>query len=362
MRIVKPVALAVLVLTIVGAGYTWKDAERQRALTALEVLAVQYDSSAPLTPIIPGSGDFIAIAITSIARAAQSDPGYRTVLENLQDGHPAEAASLLQTIANSGIQIPERFRTLGAIAGLTDTGRARLAYAKAAELDPDNPDGLFCLAWLELHAQDTGAASRDFLHLLTGNAGAREIFWARIGLGDIANARGRSAEALADYTTAQRLLNIQIAKSPGQNTAAEHDLLLSTLRIGDVLTAWQSLPGALTSYRDSLGIVSKLLETVPTAVLWQRERALTLDRIGDVLKAQGHWVEALTAYRESLSIRTALNNAAPQAVALQQDVSRSHEAIGDLQARQGAWADAAQSFRAARSGDRRRQARRCVVS
>jgi hypothetical protein len=62
------------------------------------------------------------------------------------------------------------------------------------------------------------------------------------------------------------------------------------------------LPGALSSYRDSLAIRDRLTKIDPSNTDWQFGLSISYGEVGDVQMAQGDLPGALTSYREGLAI------------------------------------------------------------
>ena len=108
------------------------------------------------------------------------------------------------------------YRGLGAIGGLQDPEKALQAYAKAAELDPDDIESLYWAGCLELDHGDLGSAERRLRQVLARTPGQDEYqYWSRVRLGDIAMRRGDRAGALASYQAALPIA-VRLAKAdPG---------------------------------------------------------------------------------------------------------------------------------------------------
>ena len=97
-----------------------------------------------------------------------------------------------------------------------------------------------------------------------------------------------------------------LAKQDPANAGWQHDLYVSYLKVGDVLSAQDDLAEALKCYRDSLGIIENLAKKDPANAGWQGDLSVNYLKVGDVLSAQGDLAGALKSYGDSLEIREKL--------------------------------------------------------
>ena len=95
----------------------------------------------------------------------------------------------------------------------------------------------------------------------------------------------------------QRAIIERLTKTDPNNAGWLRGLLVSHIKIGDVLVAQGDLAQALTSFRDSLTIAERLTKADPNHAEWLRDLSVSHDRLGDVLLAQGHLPEALKSFR-----------------------------------------------------------------
>ncbi len=296
-------------------------------------------------------------AVESAVRDKQAgDERMGRALELLKAGKAEEAQLLFRAVAEEKTaHVAEDSRVAaaawrhdGAIAGLADPKQARFAYAKAAELDPGNPDGRFWHGWLQKDAGNLGAAEAAFKAVVAlGNQGAsdRHRLWAHIGIGDVQVAQGNLPEALESYR-ASMFIARGLSESGPQNADWQRDLSVSHNKIGDVQVAQSNLPEALESYRASMFIRVGLSESDPQNADWQRDLSVSHDNIGDVQVAQGNLPEALESYRASMFIARGLSESGPQNADWQRDLSVSHNKIGDVQVAQSNLPEALESYRA----------------
>jgi Flp pilus assembly protein TadD len=111
---------------------------------------------------------FVASAKAGVQAVAEAggETGARALAEARASGDLSAVKSVLQQLAEdeaargraANALAAARYRELGAIAFLNDTGEAMRAYAKAAELDPDDPEGWNQLGLVQLRSGDPAAA------------------------------------------------------------------------------------------------------------------------------------------------------------------------------------------------------------
>jgi tetratricopeptide (TPR) repeat protein len=90
------------------------------------------------------------------------------------------------------------------------------------------------------------------------------------------------------------------------NAGWRRDMHASMSRIGDVLQAQGHLADALAAHRDGLEIIRALAAKDPGNTVWGRDVPVSLGKIGDVLKASGDLAGACARYREALDMTRAL--------------------------------------------------------
>jgi tetratricopeptide (TPR) repeat protein len=162
-------------------------------------------------PSAPNREQAVSDAVAATAQgAAEGDAQLQRALELLQANNIAEAVPLLRTFAedkertaaSAGKEAATAHLNLGAIAGIADPKCARETYGRAVALDPDNARGLCWAGWFELDAGNLRDAEMLYKRLLRPKgkgATKNQIFWAEMGLGDIALERGNLPEALKSY-------------------------------------------------------------------------------------------------------------------------------------------------------------------
>ena len=206
-----------------------KDAQIAELHKIIEMLVEKNPSAAP------GTQQAVSAAVGSIAQgAAEGHPRLQEALDLLKKNKIAEATQLLNAVAEDKSTQAEKdrkeaaiaYRNLGAIAGLRDPQAARQAYAKAVALDPDNAEGLYWDGWFQLDAGNLAAAEKSYrtlIQLADKGADKNQIFWARIGLGYVAVARGDLNTALTSYDEVRAEIE-RLAKSDPGNAQWQYDL------------------------------------------------------------------------------------------------------------------------------------------
>ena len=245
----------------------------------------------------------------------------------------------------------EYWRHIGALASLRSIRKARDAYAKAAAFDPGDVAALLRGGWLAMQAGDLAASEQTFQRVLELKEDLpldRAGYWARLGLGDIAKARGSLGQALAAYRAVAEEAE-RLAKADPDNTEWQRDLSVSHNRIGNVFVAQGKLADALAAFQASLSIRERLAEADADNTQWQRDLCVSHFKIGGVFVDRGRLADALTAFQASRAIAERLAEADADNTDWQRDLSVSHNRIGDVLVAQGKLADAFAAFQASLS-------------
>jgi tetratricopeptide (TPR) repeat protein len=300
---------------------------------------------------IAGSWDWREVASRGsnfkLRHYRSGDNRLRQALELLKTGKVAEATPLLEAyaadksaliakdkarVAQDSNDAAVAWRNLGAIALLHEPWKAREAYAKAVQLDPDNPDGLDWNGELQLEARNLDAAEKSYRALLRlegKGADEDQLFWARSGLGDIFVARGKLPEALKAYGEARAAME-RLTSSDPSNAGWQRDLSASYHKIGDVLVAQGNLAEALKSFRAGLAIAERLASADPSNAQRQLDLSISHNFVGNALVKQGYLAEALKSYGRDNAIVQRLAALDPGNAEWQRDLSISYEKIADV--------------------------------
>ena len=331
----------------------------------------------------------------SAAFEADIETAARTVLKEA-GGHRARAKHLLRKkIGGNGLNGSEAayWRQLGALSLLDSTRDAARAYARAADLAPDDAQAQMLAGVLYLRDGRVDAAEAAFRRQMelagTGDDGTAARCRAGTMLGDALAAKGDMDAALAAYEAARGEAEALVQKDPanagGQrelslthdrigdrylaaarvdlalasyqqslaiakalaardraNSGYQRDLSVSHERIGEVLERKGDLDGALASYLEGLGIAKALARRDRDRPEWQWDLSVSLDRIGDVLLAKGKVGEALMSYRQGLEMAEGAAERGPSRTTWQRDLAATYHKVGSLEASSGNDAEAAE--------------------
>jgi tetratricopeptide (TPR) repeat protein len=327
------------VLLCAGAAYLYWDSQQKGAVIAeqqqerSEALAIaQKLLAASPANAAPGQEQSLIAALTAIEQQSRTgDAGAKQAYELLKAGKSAEALPLLvaaadekkRRAANENKEAAKAYREAAAIAETSDPKTARALYIEAAQLDPDDVQGVFNAGWFQSEAGDLAAAETAFKRvqsLAKPGADERTLYWARLGLGDIQSARGNLAASLATYRDAGAIFE-RLAKSDPGNAGWQRDLSVSFNRVGDVLVAQGQLPEALKAFKDSLAIFERLAKSDPGNAGWQRDLAVSLGKVGGIQSQSGDRNGALGAFRQGREIIARLKAASPENATLPKDLA-----------------------------------------
>jgi predicted negative regulator of RcsB-dependent stress response len=239
------------------------------------------------------------------------------------------------------------WRQLGALSLLDNTGDAWKAYARAAELAPEDPQAHMLLGIVSLRTGRLEAAEAAFrrqMELGTGPEGEATRHRAGAMLGDVLAAKGEPEAALAAYESAQRGVATLAERDPG-NAAWQRDLSIAHDRVGDLLLEQGQLQLALESYRRSLAVAEGLTQRDPGNPAWQRDLSVAHDRVGEVLERQGDLDGALESFRAGLALAEKIAQREPERREARWDVSASLDRIGDVLLAKGKAQEALAAYR-----------------
>jgi tetratricopeptide (TPR) repeat protein len=411
MRIRMAAAAATLILTLGATTGLWKVHQYRAMRTEIATLVDKYIPLAPSQAAVPGARESLTQAITAIGEGAAAEPRYAKALELLKASMAAEAAAPLKAVAQDkpkrGAKTPKEaaaaYRTLGAIAAISDSGAARDYYEQAVRLDPSDFESWFHGGWLQQQAGHLDAAEASYLQVIkTAKVYISAwVLWAHLGRGDIARERGRLDDALIAYREAEDVARI-LAHADPDNAASHYDVGISNERVGDALMAQGYSLEAMKSYharREIMGQVAKIGlgktlgrteapreadsssrkagDVVPASVGadplaevlashqatlaimarlaradfhnsgWQRDLASSYDRVGNLLVWQDNLPEALKSYQAALGILDRLARVDPGNVGWQRDLALAYIRTGDVLAQQHNLFEAMKSYQAA---------------
>lgn len=163
--------------------------------------------------------------------------------------------------------------------------------------------------------------------LLGRLSSARELAQVNAQIGDILNARGLAAAALAVFKDADAAFSQLLAKQPGR-LDLQRDAASVRDRIGDLSMQIGKLDDAMSALQSSLVARESLAKLEPENGRAAREVAVTLGKIGDVLVYQQKPAEALPKFLAQLAMSTRLAEAEPGNAIWKHDVAIAWERIG----------------------------------
>jgi tetratricopeptide (TPR) repeat protein len=251
------------------------------------------------------------------ALLALNDTRAEQALERLKAGDESEAERLFDEVlvarkraaataqaraADENKEAAKAARHLAAIAKPKNVAKAADAYKEAAELDPADAQ-----TWI-----DYGRAAR---------------------------LAGRGAEARAAFAQAD-------AKARESN-----DLLSrhqAAMGLGDVADAQIRRAEAEQHYRAALALAEPAARAHPGNPAWQRALSTAHDRVGYILAHQGNLPAAAESFRAALAIAEPLAKADPGNGELAQELASMHYTFGWVLARQRDSSGASASYQAAR--------------
>ncbi len=255
------------------------------------------------------------------------------------------------------------YRQRGALAYTDDPQAAVSFYARAAELDPEEIEGLFSLAHLQMRAgyrpsmkqnskrpialenrmEDEWRGHSDQLipeDVEAAFEGAYERAHAIVhdliqDVPDNAECRSHLSEnhdRAGDLSSDSRdgaleahLERLEMAKKLAaydpDNVELQQDLSVSYNLIGDMSAAREDHDGALKAYSQGLEIAKKLAARDPNNIECQHNVCVSYDRVGDISAACGDSDAAIAAYSDGIRIRKMLSRREPSNVIWQTDLA-----------------------------------------
>src|SRR5215475_3651510 len=321
-----------------------KDRLRQRLSEPASLFANGINTAPTMGAREAFEGDIEAVARTVLVEAGGHRAKARQLLRQRMNGAGPDKA------AHNGSEV-SYWRQLGALSLLDGIADAPAAYARAADLAPENAEAQMLAGVLHLRAGNLASAEAAFrrqIEIGSQGNGSTDAGLARYRghtmLGDVLAAREDPEAAIAAYTNAQGEVKALLERS-ADNVTLQRDLSVTYDRIGDAHAAKGEVGAALENYRRSLQIAQQLARRDPKSAVWQHDLSVSFDRIGDLLDRQGDSAGALESFRKSLAIAGALSQRDPDNVQWQWDLSASHDRVGDALIAQGRLEEALDSYR-----------------
>ena len=259
-----------------------KDRLRQRLSEPASLFANGINAAPTMGAREAFEGDIEAVARTVLVEAGGHRAKARQLLRQRMNGDGADK------VRGNGSEV-SYWRQLGALSLLDGIADAPAAYARAADLEPENAEAQMLAGVLHLRAGNLASAEAAFRRQIEiGNQGngSTDAGLARYRghtmLGDVLAAREDPDAAIAAYTNAQREVKALLERGT-DNVALQRDLSVTYDRIGDAHAHKGELDAALASYRHSLEIAQQLAARDPESAVWQHDLSVSFDRIGDLL-------------------------------------------------------------------------------
>jgi tetratricopeptide (TPR) repeat protein len=348
------IAAVIAGLVLTGGFLAWQSHQRQQTIAEVEALVTKYSVAS-----LKGTAnrESLTEAITAIAEGAAGDARYAQALGLLKAGKPEEAEPLLKLVAQDkekralreSKEAAAAYRTLGIIIRLSDPKRAREAFTKAAELDPDDAIAAFYSAHAQFLAGNLDKSQQAYNHVLAleqdrDDTGYPLHWWSLHGLGEIAELRGDLGLALELFRKAHSEAEKRNRADP-QSSEWQFAVAQANESVGDISRARGDLAEALESYRDCVAIVERLAKDNPIHIRSQRSLSAALVNVGDVLMEQGNSAEALGIFRHSAAIMDRIVNANPDAAKEHDYLSVSLSRVGAAYFAQGELGEALKYLR-----------------
>jgi tetratricopeptide (TPR) repeat protein len=335
-RIRSAIAAAMAVLATASGVFFWQSHQQKVAWAEVAALVDRYKLVHPTQTAVPGAKESLTRAITAIAEAAATDPGYAKALVLLKAGKITEAEQPLSAVAEDKAKRASKdardaavaYRNLASIAAISDPGCAREYYAEAARLEPSNIEGLFRNGWFQQEAGQLDVAEASYRRVITSARASNNewVLWAQFGKGDIERERGHLDDALATYSEASAIAENLAEANPG-DIGWQYELGISNERIGDLLMALGNHAQALKYYQAHEEVLSRLDNSDPGDADPQRDPSVSHIKVGNVPAAQDFLSEVLTTLQSSVANMERLAKAN---LAWQRDLALSYERIGNL--------------------------------
>jgi tetratricopeptide (TPR) repeat protein len=319
-----------------------KDQLRQRLSEPATLFAGGINAAPTMGASEAFEGDIEAAARSVLVEAGGRRAKAKQLLRKRMNGHGVANGKL------NGSEVTY-LRQLGALSLLDGIDDALPAYARAADLAPENAEAQMLAGVLYLRAGNLDAAEAAFRRQIeigkAGNgAGGLARYRGHTMLGDVLAAREEHDQAMAAYAEAQREVKALLERD-AQQVGLKRDLSVTCDRIGDMHAAKGDLDAALASYRQSLEIAEELAKRDSASAIWQHDLSVSCDRIGELLDKKGDHDGALASFSKGLAIAKALTLRDVDNVQWQWDLSASHDRIGDVLIAGGKLKDALASYR-----------------
>ncbi|NOT85308.1 MAG: hypothetical protein HOP02_11145 [Methylococcaceae bacterium] len=230
---------------------------------------------------------------------------------------------------------------------------ARSLYTEVLSIEPDWPEALDGYFWFLLAQGDSATTHTTLADALRDYTEAQRIAqrlnasdpsnngWQR----DVAVAQGKLVEADKAYRDGLKIATkLAVVDASNSKWQRDRDLSIFYNKLGNVAMAQGKLDEAAKAYGDGLVIAVKLAVVGASKLKWQRDPWVFYDKLGNVAMAQGELEEAAKAYGDGLEIATKLAAGDASNSQWQRDLSVSYDNLGDVAVAQGKLVEAAKAY------------------
>jgi tetratricopeptide (TPR) repeat protein len=318
----------------------------------IKALAAAIWAEAPAS--IKGNGPAPAIdaALGQIVSGAQSgDDLLGRALQLIAEKRPAEAEPLLKAVADErAARIAQdrkdagtAYRSLAAIARLTDPQRALRAYQQAAEYDPEDLESALQAGWLAMSRGDLAQAAGYFRRVQEKTESGRALFWTHIGFGGVFEWQGDISRAAGAYEAAVRLAQ-QVREKYPDSSEWRHNLRVGLTYYGDAMVRRGQKGEGLSWYLKALALFDSTSPDAPRSTAESLSYAFLVNKVGEQWLGQRDIAGALRAHSAALAIYNDLASSHPGEVEYKRGLMLTYDHLGESMAAAKDWATASQNY------------------
>lgn len=329
-------------LILASTYFARETSQKGQSLAEIEAIVTQFSFVSAVNAQDALARRSLTEAIQVIADGAKTDLRYKEALDLLKAGNSAKAEPLLQTVADEKAARLQRdraeaataYRHLGALAGIAAPERSRIAYSKALELMPDDPDALYWYGLLHLlagHIEKATVALKHLQALAEQYGWEASLFRAHLRLGEIALLRGDVRGGLQHHSSAAAISTRVLLTNP-RDEVWRRDHAVCLEKLGDLKSVQRRLASALADYGAAFELRQALLAEAPDHPELMREVAISHDKLGIVYGERGDITLSRTAFAIAYDIRRKLVKKDPNNATWQRDLGASLERNGDVKA------------------------------
>jgi tetratricopeptide (TPR) repeat protein len=274
--------------------------------------------------------------------------GGQAKLDEALDAEEKAANEAEKLVAEKRKAAARNARDLAVLSRATNVAKAVDYYARATKLDPSDAQVWDEYARAAIESGHLNQAKTAFENAALKAQDAKipkQLYWATLGLGDVALAQGNTQAARKFYEQASAIIE-PLANADTNNRGWQRDLSVVYNKLGHIYIEQGDLSEALVAIRKSVAIRQTIAKADSTNVSAQRDLSIASEALGDVYAAQGNLTAALSEYRSSLERMIPIRDRNASNTDLQRVTSVTYNKIGNMLLAQGQLADAIQAFHA----------------